>query len=179
MARGQCGRALAALSGTISSMGTFTCAIGNAFAHRLNEHPLKNLAVCSAVLLGIQAFLSPTALSQSYSSSQVAPDAGLDFAAVNRLIDEGALLPARARVEVLLKNSPGDWHVSLLAARLYRRMGLTGFAICPVRKCPGPQSRKQNIWSKPWLPCPSSSLQNLNTEAALTMARRAVELDDA
>ena len=96
-----------------------------------------------------------------------------DFEQIAHLIDEGTLLPARVRVETLLANQPSDWHVALLAGRLYRRMGLSGFAIVQYEKV---RAQNPNM-VEPLIALSQLHLDNLSTEIAIVLARRAVEID--
>jgi tetratricopeptide (TPR) repeat protein len=96
-----------------------------------------------------------------------------EFNEIAKLIDEGSLLAARSKVEALLTRSPENWRVALLAGRLYRKMGLSGFAIMQYEKV-----RAQNPRMVEALVALSQlHLENLSTEIAIMMARKAVEID--
>jgi len=102
--------------------------------------------------------------------------AGLDqkeFTDCARLIDEGALLLAREKVEAMLARLPDDWRVALLAGRVYRKMGLSGFAIVQYEKV-----RAQNPRMLEALVALSQMhLDNLSTTPAIMLARQAVAVD--
>jgi tetratricopeptide (TPR) repeat protein len=96
-----------------------------------------------------------------------------DLAEVDRLIAVGSLLQARQRVDSLLKIYPDDWQVALTAARLYRKMGLSSYAILEYERVRGARP----LMSEPLVALSEIHLENLSTELAQRLAREAVYLD--
>jgi tetratricopeptide (TPR) repeat protein len=108
--------------------------------------------------------------------AKLANGRGLDqnqFTDIAKLIGEGSLLPARARVEALLARLPDDWKVALLAGRLYRKMGLSGFAIMQYERV-----REQDPHMVEALVALAQlHLENLSPEIAIILARQAVAIE--
>jgi len=96
-----------------------------------------------------------------------------EYERISALINEGALLPARTRVELLVARYPANWRVSLLAARLYRKMGLSGFAAMQYEKVRAHDPRMVEAL----VALSEIHLENLSTEIAIVLARQAVEID--
>jgi tetratricopeptide (TPR) repeat protein len=96
-----------------------------------------------------------------------------EFNDMAKLIDEGALSPVRSRVEGWLTRSPQNWRVALLAGRLYRKMGLSGYSMMQYEKV-----RAQNPRMVEALVALSQlHLENLSPEIAIMLARQAVQID--
>lgn len=93
--------------------------------------------------------------------------------AVDGLIADGSLLAARSKIETLLNSYPDDSDVSLTAARLYQRMGLSAFAIMQYEKT----RRTKPMLLEPLVALSKLHLENLSTELAVELARRAVQMD--
>jgi len=96
-----------------------------------------------------------------------------EYSQISALINEGSLLPARTRVEALIARYPANWRVSLLAARLYRKMGLSGFAAMQYEKVRAQDPRMVEAL----VALSEIHLENLSTEIAIVLARQAVEID--
>jgi tetratricopeptide (TPR) repeat protein len=96
-----------------------------------------------------------------------------EFAGIAKLIDEGSLLAARSRVEALLARAPQDWRAALLAGRLYRKMGLSVFAILQYEKVRSQDPRMVEAL----VALSQLHLENLSTEIAIMLARQAVQID--
>ena len=109
-------------------------------------------------------------LANSVKAKQETPG---DLAEVDRLIAVGSLLQARQRVDSLLKSYPDDWQVALTAARLYRKMGLSSYAILEYERVRGARP----LMSEPLVALSEIHLENLSTELAQRLAREAVYLD--
>ncbi|MBA4079442.1 MAG: hypothetical protein C0508_30715, partial [Cyanobacteria bacterium PR.023] len=92
---------------------------------------------------------------------------------VDRLIADGSLLAARSKIETLLSVYPEDSAVALSAARLYQKMGLSAFAIMQYEKT----RRAKPLLLEPLVALSKLHLENLSTELAVELARRAVQLD--
>lgn len=93
-----------------------------------------------------------------------------DLARVGKLINDGSLLQARQQVDNLLKEYPDDWQVALLAARLYRKMGLSTYAILEYERVRGARP----LMPEPLIALSEMHLENLSTELAQRLAREAV-----
>lgn len=135
---------------------------------------VRSFAPRKAQLVFWAVFLS---LSFSWPPSFSLPDADSltpkEFSELAHLIDEGSLLPAQSRIESLLARDPDNWRVALLAGRLYRKMGLSGSAIMQYEKV-----RVQNPQMVEALVALSQMhLENLSTEMAIMLARKAVSVD--
>jgi len=111
---------------------------------------------------------SPTAQSRSRSQSLASA-----LKAVDGLIAEGSLLAARSKIENLLSSYPDDSDVALTAARLYQKMGLSAFAIMQYEKT----RRTKPMLLEPLVALSTLHLENLSTELAVELARRAVQMD--
>ncbi len=88
------------------------------------------VALCGAACPAALAALSEAG--QSQAAQTALTDKAFDDLA--KQIDEGALMTARSKVESYLTRFPQDWRVALLAARLYRKMGLSGLAMMQYEK---------------------------------------------
>ena len=93
--------------------------------------------------------------------------------AVDGLIADGSLLAARTKIETLLNSYPDDSAVALSAARLYQKMGLSAFAIMQYEKT----RRAKPMLVEPLVALSKLHLENLSTELAVELARRAVQMD--
>ncbi|MBS2006189.1 MAG: tetratricopeptide repeat protein [Cyanobacteria bacterium SZAS TMP-1] len=124
----------------------------------------------ASLAVGLVLASGPRCLAQG-GDSGVAEQS--EFAEIAKLIDDGALLPARSRVETLLQRYPGDWRVALLAARVYRKMGLSGFAAMQYEKVRAHDPRMVEAL----VALSQIHLENLSTEIAIVLARQAVEID--
>lgn len=109
---------------------------------------------------------APTAQSRSTSL----PSA---LKAIDGLIADGSLLAARSKIETLLNSYPDDCAVALSAARLYQKMGLSAFAIIQYEKT----RRAKPMLLEPLVALSKLHLENLSTELAVELARRAVQMD--
>ncbi len=103
------------------------------------------------------------------------PALAAQLKSVDLLISEGSLLPARSAVEVLLERYPDDAAVSLSAARLYTKMGLSAFAIMQYEKV----RRLKPLMLEPLVALSRLHLENLSTELAVRLAREAVIMEPA
>lgn len=93
--------------------------------------------------------------------------------AVDGLIADGSLVAARGRIEALLISYPDDSAVALSAARLYQKMGLSAFAIMQYEKT----RRAKPLLVEPLVALSKLHLENLSTELAVELARRAVQME--
>ncbi|MBU6455380.1 MAG: tetratricopeptide repeat protein [Cyanobacteria bacterium REEB67] len=146
-------------------LGVFCLPLAGAAA----EPPEKKVAQSQP---GDASINKQTDAGSEMSQSAVGPFSNGDFEQISAWIGRGDLLPARSRVENLLTRDPDNWRVALLAGRLYRRMGLSGLAIVQYEKV-----RAHDPGMVEALVALSQlHLENLSTEIAIVLARRAVEL---
>jgi tetratricopeptide (TPR) repeat protein len=97
----------------------------------------------------------------------------LELAEVENMMASGALIMARQKIEPLVARYPDDWRARLVAARIYRQMGLTSFAIDTYERV----RRLRPDLSEPLVALSRLYLDNLSTELALGLARQAVAVD--
>jgi len=127
------------------------------------------VALCGACCPQVLAAVSDAPKSQAVAGELT--DKAFDDLA--KQIDEGALMAARSKIESYLARSPQDWRVALLAARLYRKMGLSGLAILQYEKVRAQDPRRVEAL----VALSQLHLENLSTEIAIALARQAVGLD--
>lgn len=125
----------------------------------------KLTILCTAFFISVCL----TASVQASDKSAVMPE----LASALRLIDEGSLLSAKPLVEKLLLAYPEDKEVSLAAARLYQKMGLSTLAIVYYEKVREKSPRMQEAL----VALARLHLENLSSALALEMASEAVSID--
>lgn len=90
--------------------------------------------------------------------------------AEEKLIEDGSYSAARARLEKLQAERPNDVNVKILAARLFRKIGLWSVSIMEYEKV-----RQVNpSIVEPYIALSEMHRENLSTEIALAMAEEAV-----
>lgn len=97
-----------------------------------------------------------------------------DLAQLNALVNDGALMSARPKVESLLAQRPLDARVSLLAARLYQKMGLSTLAIIQYERVRQASPRML----EPLIALSRMHLENLSSNLAVQLAEDAVSIDE-
>jgi tetratricopeptide (TPR) repeat protein len=87
-----------------------------------------------------------------------------------KLIENGSYSAARARLEKLQQERPDDINVKILAARLFRKIGLWSISIMEYEKV-----RRENAnLVEPYIALSEMHRENLSVEIALGMAQEAV-----
>ena len=92
--------------------------------------------------------------------------------AEEKLIEDGSYSAARARLEKLLAERPNDVNVRILAARLFRKIGLWSVSIMEYEKV----RQVDPAIVEPYIALSEMHRENLSTEIALGMAEEAVAL---
>lgn len=114
--------------------------------------------------------------SRPNSTSQVhTPSLALDgeLAQLTALVNDGALMSARPKVESLMTRNAQDVRVALLAARLYQKMGLSTLAIIQYEKV----RRSSPRMLEPLIALSRMHLENLSSNLAVQLAEDAVSID--
>ncbi|MBK7745849.1 MAG: tetratricopeptide repeat protein [Candidatus Obscuribacter sp.] len=89
------------------------------------------------------------------------------------LVNDGALMSARPKVESLIARNAQDVRVALLAARLYQKMGLSTLAIIQYEKV----RRSSPRMLEPLIALSRMHLENLSSNLAVQLAEDAVSID--
>lgn len=105
--------------------------------------------------------------------ARAADNPTVDLSQVESLVASGALIAARQKIEPIVARHPDDWRTRLVAARIYRQMGLTSFAIDTYERV----RRLRPDLSEPLVALSRLYLDNLSTELALGLARQAAAID--
>ncbi len=96
-----------------------------------------------------------------------------ELAQLTALVNDGALMSARPKIESLVAHNAQDFRVALLAARLYQKMGLSTLAIIQYEKVRQASPRML----EPLIALSRMHLENLSSNLAVQLAEDAVAID--
>ncbi|MGD9681525.1 MAG: tetratricopeptide repeat protein [Candidatus Obscuribacterales bacterium] len=117
------------------------------------------------LLIGLRA---PARAAEAHSP----PARALELSRIEALVNQGSLIKARKAVESILLEQPGNIQARLLAARIYKTMGLWSRSILEYESI----RREDPNLVEPYVALSQMHLENLSADLALSLARQAVRL---
>lgn len=95
-----------------------------------------------------------------------------ELSRIESLVNQGSLIKARRAVESVLSEQPGNIQARLLAARIYKAMGLWSRSILEYESI---RSEDPDL-VEPYVALSQMHLENLSADLSLSLARQAVRL---
>ncbi|MBK9145667.1 MAG: tetratricopeptide repeat protein [Candidatus Melainabacteria bacterium] len=95
-----------------------------------------------------------------------------ELSRIESLVNQGSLIKARRAVESVLSEQPGNIEARLLAARIYKAMGLWSRSILEYESI---RSEDPDL-VEPYVALSQMHLENLSADLSLSLARQAVRL---